>query len=89
MQEFPWQIWIEDTALYAPFMAEYGIRRGDDSIVEDAVRQLITIYETMRDPETGLLYHAYDESRGQRWADPETGLSPCFWSRGFTCLRCS
>ena len=82
MQEFPWQIWIEDTALYTPFMAEYGIRRGDDSIVEDAVRQLITIYETMRDPETGLLYHAYDESRGQRWADPETGLSPCFWSRG-------
>ncbi|MGN0906788.1 MAG: glycoside hydrolase family 105 protein [Bullifex sp.] len=81
MREFPWQIWIEDAALYAPFMAEYGRRKGDEKITEDAVRQLVTVYETLRDSDTGLMYHAYDESRGQRWSDPETGLSPTFWSR--------
>jgi unsaturated rhamnogalacturonyl hydrolase len=34
-----------------------------------------------RDSETGLLYHGWDESRQQRWANPETGLSPHFWGR--------
>src|SRR5690606_19299351 len=31
--------------------------------------------------ESGLLYHGWDESREQRWADPVTGRSPHFWSR--------
>jgi unsaturated rhamnogalacturonyl hydrolase len=35
----------------------------------------------MRDPETGLYYHGYDESREMYWADPETGCSPNFWLR--------
>jgi unsaturated rhamnogalacturonyl hydrolase len=34
-----------------------------------------------RDPKTGLLYHGWDESRSQKWADPETGCSPNFWGR--------
>jgi unsaturated rhamnogalacturonyl hydrolase len=31
---------------------------------------------------TGLLYHAWDESREQRWANKETGLASHFWGRG-------
>jgi unsaturated rhamnogalacturonyl hydrolase len=31
---------------------------------------------------TGLVYHAWDESRSQRWCNPETGQSKHFWSRG-------
>src|SRR5918997_1201381 len=34
-----------------------------------------------RDAKTGLLYHGWDESRKQRWADPTTGRSPNFWGR--------
>ncbi len=34
-----------------------------------------------RDDKTGLLYHGWDESRKQRWANPETGRSPHFWGR--------
>lgn len=34
-----------------------------------------------RDRKTGLLYHGWDESREQRWADDETGCSPHFWGR--------
>jgi unsaturated rhamnogalacturonyl hydrolase len=30
---------------------------------------------------TGLLYHAWDDSREAGWADKETGLSPEFWGR--------
>jgi unsaturated rhamnogalacturonyl hydrolase len=34
-----------------------------------------------RDPKTGLLYHGWDESRQQQWANKTTGRSPNFWSR--------
>jgi unsaturated rhamnogalacturonyl hydrolase len=29
-----------------------------------------------------LLYHGYDESREQKWANKQTGQSPNFWDRG-------
>lgn len=32
-------------------------------------------------PESGLYYHAWDESKTQKWADPETGRSPNVWGR--------
>jgi unsaturated rhamnogalacturonyl hydrolase len=34
-----------------------------------------------RDAKTGLLYHGYDESRAEKWADKTTGKSPNFWGR--------
>src|SRR6478736_6609729 len=33
------------------------------------------------DKKTGLMYHGYDESRQQKWADKTTGRSPNFWAR--------
>ena len=30
---------------------------------------------------TGLYYHAWDEGKSQKWANPETGTSKCFWGR--------
>lgn len=35
----------------------------------------------MRDPKTGLYYHAYDSSREMFWCDKVTGLSQNFWLR--------
>ncbi|KAI5076058.1 hypothetical protein GOP47_0008123 [Adiantum capillus-veneris] len=35
--------------------------------------------EHARDAKTGLLYHGYDESLQQGWADPQMGTSPSFW----------
>jgi len=29
--------------------------------------------EHARDPKTGLLYHGWDESKQERWADKQTG----------------
>jgi unsaturated rhamnogalacturonyl hydrolase len=34
-----------------------------------------------RDAKTGLLYHGWDESKQQKWADKTTGLSPHVWGR--------
>lgn len=48
---------------------------------DDIAHQFILIEQHTRDPHTGLLYHAWDESKQQRWANPETGCSPHFWGR--------
>jgi unsaturated rhamnogalacturonyl hydrolase len=45
------------------------------------VQQIALLEEHARDPQTGLLYHAWDESKQQRWANPVTGCSSHFWGR--------
>ncbi|RBP53004.1 pectinesterase family protein [Arenicella xantha] len=52
-----------------------------DPVYQDIVKQFVEIEQQTRDADTGLLYHAWDESRLQPWADPVTGRSPGFWSR--------
>ena len=64
-----------------PFLAEYGRTFNQPQLFDEVALQLITAYEDLIDEETGLLYHGWDESREQRWADPITGKSPNFWSR--------
>ena len=64
-----------------PFNIEYSKRHGNEEEINDVLKQVITTYNVMKDPETGLLYHCYDESRGMKWSDDITGLSPHFWSR--------
>ena len=78
---YPWQIWLDGLYMEGPFNVEYAARHNDMTAIKDVVNQLILTYETLIDKKTGMLYHAYDESRGQRWSDINTGLSPHFWSR--------
>jgi len=59
--------------------AERGGRGG--GAFDDIAHQIILIEQHTRDPVTGLLYHAWDESKRQRWANPITGCSPHFWGR--------
>ncbi|MCH3907311.1 MAG: glycoside hydrolase family 88 protein [Sphaerochaeta sp.] len=78
---YPWQIWLDGQYMEGPFYAQYSQFTNDTQGMDDVVTQLVTTFHTLRDPKTGLLYHAYDESRGMRWSDPKTGLSPHFWGR--------
>lgn len=84
---YPRQIWLDGSYMAFPFMAEYSLISGDNSFLEDALRQLETIQNIMRDSSTGLYYHGYDETRSMNWADNETGLSKEFWLRsmGWLC----
>ncbi len=61
------QMWLDGLYMASPFMARFGTEFGKPEWIDDA--------------ETGLYHHAWDESRSQRWADPETGHSPNFWGR--------
>jgi unsaturated rhamnogalacturonyl hydrolase len=66
----------------AAYWAEYAGTFGEgDASFDDITHQFVLIEEKTRDADTGLLYHGWDESRLLGWADPDSGLSPNFWSR--------
>lgn len=79
---YPYQMWLDGLYMGATYYAQYAARfnEGAESF-DDIANQFILIEKKTRDAKTGLLYHAWDESKLQAWADNETGLSPHFWSR--------
>lgn len=79
---YPHQMWLDGIYMAGPFLSEYAMRFDEPLTFDDVAYQITLIEEHTRDPRTGLLYHAWDESRSQRWCDPETGLSKYFWGRG-------
>ncbi len=78
---YPFQMWLDGIYMAAPFYAEFGRTFDEPAAFDDVAHQIILIEKHTRDPRTGLLYHGWDESRQQRWANPETGCSPHFWGR--------
>ncbi len=75
------QMWLDGLYMASPFMAQYGAEFGKPEWIDEAVKQIKLCHKHTYDPATGLYHHAWDESRTQRWADPETGHSPNFWGR--------
>lgn len=80
-QIYPTQMWLDGLYMAEPFYAEYALTFHDDKAFDDIAKQFVLIEQHTRDAKTGLLYHGWDESRKQRWADPATGRSPNFWGR--------
>lgn len=80
-RKYPWQIWLDGLYMGAPFYAEYEHKFNRDKNIKDVLHQFSESYQSLLDKKNGLLWHGYDESRIQAWADPHTGLSPEFWSR--------
>ena len=78
---YPDQMWLDGLYMAEPFYAEYATTFHEDAAFDDIAKQFILVEHHVRDPKTGLLYHGWDESRKQRWADPVTGRSPNFWGR--------
>ena len=78
---YPWQMWLDGIYMSSPFMANYAKEFNQPQWFDEVVFQIQEIYKETLDPKTGLVYHAWDESREQRWCNPETGQSKHFWSR--------
>lgn len=78
---YPYQMWLDGIYMGSVFYAEYGATFDEPEVFDDVAFQFLTIEKHTRDPETGLLYHAWDESGQMGWANPATGCSPHFWSR--------
>jgi unsaturated rhamnogalacturonyl hydrolase len=78
---YPWQMWLDGIFMGSTFMAQYAYRFDAPEWYDIAGNQVKMIYEKTLDQNTGLLMHAWDESRQQKWCDPETGKSHYPWSR--------
>lgn len=78
---YPHQMWLDGIFMDCPFMAEYGAMTNQAMWFDEVARQITLIARHTQDPKNGLCYHGWDESRQQKWADPQTGLSPHFWGR--------
>lgn len=80
-QIYPYQMWLDGIYMASPFNAEFGRVFNEPERFDDVIHQVLLIEKHARDPESKLMYHAWDEKREQVWADPVTGCSPNFWGR--------
>jgi unsaturated rhamnogalacturonyl hydrolase len=78
---YPSQMWLDGLYMGEPFYAEYAATFNEPEAFDDIAKQFILMETHSRDAKTGLLYHGWDESKQQRWADKTTGRSPNFWGR--------
>jgi len=81
-QIYPYQLWLDGVYMAAPFLVKAAVMFGESHWIADVLNEFQVAREHMRDPATGLYYHAWDEKHAQDWADPQTGLSSHFWGRG-------
>jgi len=76
------QLWLDGMYMSMPFLVRYGVAFNDQKYAcDEAVKQLLIYAKHLNDPTSGLLYHAYDESGKQPWAQPDTHHSSIFWCR--------
>lgn len=82
---YPNQVWLDGLYMGMPFYTHYtkDLTKGADATkaYDDIVLQFDSVQKNLLDKKTGLLYHAWDESKKEVWANKETGLSPNFWGR--------
>jgi len=79
--KYPYQMWLDGLYMGGVFALRYAERYGDETLVPMVLEWEKLMRKHMTDDATGLLYHAWDESRKMPWSNPETGNSPEFWGR--------
>ncbi|HWA75754.1 MAG TPA: glycoside hydrolase family 88 protein [Polyangiaceae bacterium] len=78
---YPSQMWLDGVYMSSPFLAEYAETFHEPALFDEVAKQILLIEKHTRDPNTGLLFHGWDESKAQKWANPESGTSANFWGR--------
>ncbi|WP_461790614.1 glycoside hydrolase family 88 protein [Pedobacter sp.] len=78
---YPYQMWLDGLYMGQPFYAEYAALVKDEEAFDDIANQFVWMEKHARDAKTGLLYHGWDESKAEAWANKTTGQSPNFWAR--------
>jgi unsaturated rhamnogalacturonyl hydrolase len=77
---YPYQMWLDGLFMAEPFYAQYS-KMFPQNNFDDIFNQFELVYKNTIDLKTGLLYHAWNENKEQKWADKENGKSPNFWGR--------
>jgi unsaturated rhamnogalacturonyl hydrolase len=78
---YPYQMWLDGLFMAQPFAARYASMFNKSVAFDDIADQFTWVAHHTYDTTSGLFSHGWDESKAQRWADPETGRSASFWGR--------
>jgi unsaturated rhamnogalacturonyl hydrolase len=78
---YPRQMWLDGLYMGSPFLAQYASVYNEPALFDEVALQVRLIEKHTYDERIGLYYHAWDESREQKWADKQTGRSPHVWGR--------
>ena len=80
-QRYPNQMWLDGLYMAEPFRAQYAQLSHHPEDFQDITHQFVLMEQHARDAKTGLLYHGWDQSKQERWANKQAGDSPEFWAR--------
>ena len=79
---YPHQLWLDGVYMGMPFLANYTKAFEQGHAFDEVVKEFSISRDKLRDPNTGLYFHAWDEAKTQPWANKDTGLAGQFWGRG-------
>ena len=75
-------MWLDGLYMGQPFYAEYAMLAHEDTAFNDIANQFIWMEKHARDAKTGLLYHAWDESKQMKWADTDNRYFSTYSGQG-------
>jgi len=83
---YPNQMWLDSIYMGEPFLMRYATAIGTcgTGCSDTVYKQMLLLAQHVRDTNTGLLYHAWDDSAAgmkASWANATTGRSPSVWGR--------
>lgn len=78
---YPQQVWLDGLYMIQPFYVAYELDFNNGKNLADSMSQFANVDTLMKDPEMGLYYHGYDETKSMFWANPKTGCSASLWTR--------
>ncbi|MDX3772979.1 glycoside hydrolase family 88 protein [Chromatiaceae bacterium AAb-1] len=79
---YPHQLWLDGVYMGMPYLAFYSAEFENGTALDEVVKEFKLTYQLLRDQQTGLYFHAWDEAKQQPWANADTGLASQFWGRG-------
>ncbi|WP_308991106.1 glycoside hydrolase family 88 protein [Mariniflexile litorale] len=78
---YPNQMWLDGLYMGEPFYARYTMEFEEGENLNDIAHQFKLLHDKTFDKNTGLYFHAWDESKKMPWANKETGCAPNIWLR--------
>jgi rhamnogalacturonyl hydrolase YesR len=81
-KKYPSQLWLDGVYMGMPFLARYSAMFENGKSYDEVVNEFVLSRKHLRNPDTGLYFHAWDETKKQEWAEPKTGQSKFYWGRG-------
>ncbi len=78
---YPNQMWLDGLYMGEPFYTRYTVTFEEGKHLDDIAHQFKLLHDHTFDKNSGLYFHAWDESKQMDWANKETGTAPNIWLR--------